>query len=139
MSRSIVLWGCLAVLVGACGAARARTIVGTTPSPADAVFRCAVDSAKALRFDVLSLDERERRVVLTRTDPTVRVSDPTFRKGIDQITVEVGEATVRVIAQSFHEYFNRRGPTLLERTASESAQQAARSVLERCGSGTSPS
>lgn len=134
MNRS--WWVCTLLLVAACGAAHSSTVIATAASGDDAAFACALEHLKALRFEVLSLNQRDRRVVATRRDPTVRRAEPTFRHGFDQVTVQVrsrgGEASIEVTAQSFHEHFTRRGPTYYERRVSDGAREAARSVLEAC-------
>lgn len=135
MTRSLCLL--LLLLAVACGAQRSATFVAPASAEADAVFACVQTELKSLRFEILSRDERDRRLVVTRPDPSARVSDATFRRGFDQLTVQVasdapGETSLEVIAQSFFEFFTRRGPTFQERPSSESAREAARSLLESC-------
>lgn len=136
MNRSVFLW--TAPLLAGCGAAMSSTIVRATPSPEETVFACVVEQVKALGYNVSSIDKGDTRLIATQVDRSVHRSDPTFRRGLDQLDADAGGAsegsgtTLRVTAQSFIEYFTRRGPTLEERKASAGAREAAGTLLDRC-------
>jgi hypothetical protein len=125
----------------ACGGRFAVRLAGTTPAPAALTFACAVDQAKAMEFEVASVDERDRRLVAERVDRSVRLADVTFRRAYDRLVVEVapdagGGARLDVRALTFHEFATRRGYTAREVTASEKVRAAARALVERCAAPT---
>lgn len=132
----------VALAAAACGAS--RTTVRTVPvaSLSDAIA-CAVEQGEEMGFEVLSLDEDDHRVVLERTDPSVRRSDPKFQRAIGQLILErAGEAAtsgrrLRVEARTFYEYFDRRGRTRRQRETSEEILAAADELTSRCASGGS--
>ncbi len=141
-NRAILTW--TAALAAACGAKMTSTTLRTTPSPGQTVFDCFVEEAKARGFDVLQIDKRDLRVVVNRVDKDIQISDPTFRRAEDHLILEVpgsdgGDGTsVRVIAQSFHVHFSRRGLEYQERKASETALLAAEVLTDRCAPVSAP-
>ncbi len=129
---------CTALLAAACAGTFASTIARTTPSPGQAVFDCFAEATDAEGFDVLSVDKRDLRLVVVRVDRDAYVSDPTFRRAEDHLTLEVSDAenaagaSVRVIGQTFYVRFTRRGLERQERKASEAARLIAETITDRC-------
>ncbi len=136
MDRYVFPWALL--LLSGCGATMSSTMVVSTPSPGPELFDCAVDHFKESGYSTSAIDKADKRLTVRKVDDEVQLSDPTFRRAIDEIIFEVvgpteeGGARLRVIARSFHEHFYRRGPTLQERSASTKVKAAARAVLEEC-------
>lgn len=129
---------CSVLLAAACAGTFASTIDRTTPSPGQAVFDCFSEATAAEGFDVLSVDKRDLRMVVVRTDKSTYVSDPTFRRAEDHLTIEVSETanadgtSLRVIGQTFYVYYTRRGMERQERKASETARLMTQTVTDRC-------
>jgi hypothetical protein len=136
MKRAVSSWPW--ILLTGCGASFSSTAMRTTPVAEGDVYACAVEQIKQMGYETLSHNDRVLRLVATRENPTLRRSDPTFRKGHDRLIVEAhpaseaNGATLRVTAQSVLEYFNRRGQTFEEIKASPQAREAADTLLNRC-------
>lgn len=131
------------MLAAACGAS--RTAVRSAPvGSLSGAIDCSLEEGEELGFEALSVDRTDHRVVLERTDRSVRRSDPSFQRAVGQLTVEraegesAGASALAVEARTFHEFFDRRGRTRRQRDPSDRILAAADSVLDRCASaGTS--
>ncbi len=135
-SRATLAWTVL--LAAACGAQMASTIARSTPSPGRTVFDCFAEETKARGFDVSSIDQRDLRLVVVRVDKNVYISDATFRRAEDRLTLQVsgrdseGRTALQVDAQTFYVFFTRRGLEYRERKASDAARHAAETITDRC-------
>lgn len=131
-----------ALLVAACGASRTTVRSAPVASLSEAID-CTLETGREMGFETISVDRTSHRVVLERTDRSVRRSDPSFQRAIGQLTAERAEGepgastALAVEARTFHEFFDRRGRTRRQREPSERLLAAADSVLDRCASGPS--
>jgi hypothetical protein len=102
------------------------------------VFDCFAEETDAAGFDVLNVDKRDLRMVVVRTDKDAFVSDPTFRRAEDHLTLEVSDTEdgagthLRVVGQTFYVFYTRRGMERQERKASEAARFFAVTITDRC-------
>ena len=129
----------LSVLLAACtGASRSTSLSGTSPAPAPDAFECLRTGLKAVDFDQTSYDTDELRITARRFDDTQRRPDVQFRRIVDRLEIQVapgsGEAvtTIAVDAKTFAEYTTHRGPTEEQEKTSTTAQEAARTLLQKC-------
>lgn len=126
------------LLAAACGAG--RTAVRSAPvGSLSGAIDCSLEEGEEMGFEALSVDRTDHRVVLERTDRSVRRSDPSFQRAVGQLTVEraegePGASAVAVEARTFHEFFDRRGRTRRQRDPSDRILAAADSILARCAS-----
>jgi len=112
---------------------------GTSPNPASDVFACIRQEIKNAGFSQESYDESELRVTAHLYNEKTRRPDVRFRRLIDRISFDVDPAsgtstTTAVTAQAstFVELSTHRGPTEQQERTSETAKDAARSILGRC-------
>jgi hypothetical protein len=135
----------LGLLAACSNAPLATTLTASSPSPAPDVFQCARDQIKALDFDQSSIDLREHRLNARRFDETSRRPDVQFRRIVDRLEIEASPAsgnavtTLKVTPRTFGEYTTQRGPTETQERTSQTAQDAAQKLIERCGGQVAPS
>lgn len=132
----------LVLLATACGTSRTAVRSAPVVSLSEGID-CTLETGREMGFEAVSVDRTNHRVVLERTDESVRRSNPSFQRAIGQLTAErAGEPgaslALDVEARTYHEFFDRRGRTRRQREPSERILAAADSVLDRCASaGTS--
>jgi len=126
-------------LLGACSnAPLATTLTAASPSPAPDVFQCARGQLKAIKFDQSSIDLQDQRLTARRYDLTARRPDVQFRRLVERLEIEAipgtGQAvtTLKVTARTFAEYTTQRGPTEEQERTSETAREAAQTILQKC-------
>lgn len=130
-----------ALCAAACGATLSHVATATSPSPSAVLFDCVTRETERMGFDRTTFDKREMRIIVSRTDPEVRRAETTFRRGFDQLTVDVegGDrdtgSSIEVTTRSLLEYFDRTGVRLVEREATPGALRAAETLLEACAGG----
>jgi hypothetical protein len=127
------------MLTACSNAPLATTLTAASPSPAPDVFACARQQLKAIDFDQSSIDVKDQRLNARRNDETQRRPDVTFRRVVDRLEIEAtpsgatAATTLTVIARTFGEYVTQRGPTEIQERTSDTAQQAAQTLIDRCG------
>lgn len=127
-------------LLAGCGASRSVSYTAAIDLPGD-VFTCVQTATSEADFVVEFRDERQRRLVVSRTNEDLQRSDPNFQKAVDQLTVDVGpsdavsDPRLRVTARTYFEYWDRRGRTRRQHETSADARTAAQRLLELCGPG----
>lgn len=132
------------LLAGCSNAPLARTLTASSPSPAPDVFQCARQQLKALDFDQSSLDVSDQRFTARRFDQTARRPDVQFRRMVDRLEVQAlpgskgAVTTLKVTARTFAEYTTQRGPTEVQERTSDTGQQAAQTLVDRCGGNVGP-
>jgi hypothetical protein len=137
---SLLLIAALPYGVGACAKALTSTGSATSPSPASDVFSCVRQQIKAVGFSQESYDEQELRVTAHKYNESVRRPDVRFRRLVDRVTFDVNPAgsegttatSVTAQASTFVELSTHRGPTEQQERTSETAKDAARTVLGHC-------
>ena len=138
---SLLLGASLAACVGH---PLAASLTGSSPSPTPDVFACAREQVKALGFDQSSVDVKEYRLQAKRYDETVRRPDVNFRRLVDRLEIEIAPGaggavtSIEVTARTFAELTTQRGPTEEQERTSETARQAAQTLLDRCGAPVAP-
>ena len=143
--RSPACLAALGLLAACSNAPLATTLTASSPSPAPDVFQCARTQIKALDFDQSSIDVREQRLNARKIDDTARRPDVQFNRLVDHLEIEAepgsGNAvtTLKVTARTFGEYTTQRGPTEVQEATSQTAQDAAQKLIERCGGEVAPS
>jgi hypothetical protein len=134
----------LGLLAACSNAPLATSLTASSPSPAPDVFQCAREQIKALEFDQSSIDVREHRLNARRYDETARRPDVQFRRVVDRLEIEASPAsggavtTLKVTPRTFGEYTTQRGPTETQERTSQTAQEAAEKLIERCGGEVAP-
>ena len=134
----------LGLLAACSNAPLATTLTASSPSPAPDVFQCAREQIKALEFDQSSIDVREHRINAKRYDEAARRPDVQFRRVVDRLEIEATPAsggavtTLKVTPRTFGEYTTQRGPTETQERTSQTAQDAAQKLIERCGGEVAP-
>ena len=130
-----------AVLLAACaGGQLAQTTSTASPAPAPDAFECVRNQIKAVGFTQASYDTDELRLTARKHDETARRPDVQFRRMVDRLEIDVapgsgGEVSrITVVAKTFAELTTHRGPTEEQERTSETAREAARTILEKCGS-----
>lgn len=137
--RSPTCLAAMCLLVGCSGAPLATTLTVASPSPAQDVFQCARQQLKTIQFDQSSIDVNEQRLNARRFDETARRPDVQFRRVVDRLEIEAlpsggaSVTTLKVTARTFAEYTTQRGPTEEQERTSETARQAAQTLIDRCG------
>lgn len=135
LPRVAPMLACLALLAG-CGARYGTSVAGGTVGEPPDVFTCVQDEVKEMGYTAFSLDTRELRLVARKEREGVQRSEPGFLKAIDQLEADVrteGDgATLQVTGRTFHEFFTRRGSTLVERQSSEEVGADASALLGAC-------
>lgn len=136
--RSPTFLVAICLLGGCTNAPLATTLTAASPLPAPDVFQCARDHLKTIRFDQSSIDLNDQRLTARRYDQTVRRSDVQFRRMVERLEIQAipgsGNAmtTLQVTARTFAEYTTQRGPTEEQERTSETAREAAQTILEKC-------
>ena len=127
-------------MLAACSNAPLTTsLTAASPSPAPDVFACARQQLKAIDFDQSSIDIKDQRLTARRVDDTQRRPDVQFNRVVDHLEIEAvpsggASATkLTVNARTFGEYTTQRGPTEIQERTSDTARQAAQTLIERCG------
>jgi hypothetical protein len=133
--RSLVV---LAMTVG-CGGQMASSFTAASPSPAPDVFACARGQLKATKFDQTSYDINDYRVTARKYNEKVRRPDVTFRRLVDRLEITVAPAAggdsvsvLSIVARTFGETVNQRGPTETQERTSETARAAAQTIVDKC-------
>lgn len=122
-----------------CGASRSVSYSAGVDVPGEA-FECVETETGEADFEVEFRNERQGRIVVSRTNESLRRSEPTFQKAVDQLTIDVGSSDsgngprLLVTARTFFEYWDRRGRTRRQHDASTQVRDAAQRLLQRCGS-----
>jgi hypothetical protein len=128
------------VLIAGCGGGQMTTsYLAASPDPTPDVFSCVRGQLKANKFDQTSIDVNENRLTARKYDETVTRPDVTFRRLVDRLEIEVAPGaggdtvtTVSVLARTFAETVNQRGPTETQERTSQQAQTAAQSIVDKC-------
>jgi hypothetical protein len=126
-------------LLGACSnSPLAMTLTAPSPAPAPDVFQCARAQLKAIQFDQSSIDLNDQRLTARRYDLTARRPDVQFRRLVERLEIQAipgdGQAmtTLKVTARTFAEYTTQRGPTEEQERTSETARDAAQTIVQKC-------
>jgi hypothetical protein len=127
------------LLPSGCGSTLYLATNSRSPRPAAEVFNCVKEQVPALGFAQTSLDAEDHRLTGRRYDREARFADSRFQRMIERLVVEVrgspeGGALLEVQAHTFAEVLTQRGPTEVEQNASPGVKEAARKLLEACGS-----
>ena len=137
-SHRSLLWSLL--IAGCAGGQLTSTFTAGSPSPAPDVFACARGQLKSIGFDQTSYDVSDYRLTARKYDQTVTRPDVTFRRLVDRLEITVAPgagadsvSVLSVLARTFAETVNQRGPTETQERTSESARSAAKAILEKCG------
>ena len=129
----------LCLLAGCSNAPLATTLTAASPSPVPDVFECARAQIKALQFDQSSIDLQAHRLNARKFDETAQRSDVQFRRVVDRLEIEAkpgtsgAATTLKVTGRTFGEYTTQRGPTEVQERTSETARQAAQTMVDKCG------
>jgi hypothetical protein len=128
------------LLAGCAGGQMTSSFKAASPSPAPDVFACARNQLKAVRFDQTSYDVTDYVLTARKYDQTVTRPDVTFRRLVDRLEVRVAPgaggdsvSVLSILARTFGETVNQRGPTETQEKTSETAREAARTILDKCG------
>jgi hypothetical protein len=127
----------------ACGASLWPTTTVKTKSYAPDLYGCAVASARALKYNLVSHDstggtfEARRKYSLRGEGPDVDEYDRA-----DVLTVQIiqarrdttGAATLKVQAGTLSTHGTKKGPTEEPEYASEAAKKDAQTIVSRCAS-----
>jgi hypothetical protein len=130
----------ITVLTAACvGGQMTSSYTAASPSPTPDVFACVRKQLKVNKFDQTSIDVADNRLTARRFDETVRRPDVTFRRLVDRLEIEVAPGaggdsvtTLSVLARTFAETVNQRGPTETQEKTSQTAQAASQSIVDSC-------
>lgn len=126
-------------LAGCAGGSINTVLTGSSPSPTPDAFACVRQQLKALEFDQTSVDVKDYRVTAKKFNTTMRRPDVQFRRMVDRLEILVAPGTgdqvtsLSVTARTFAELTTQRGPTEEQEHTSETARQAAQTILDRCG------
>ena len=129
----------ISVFAACSNAPLTTSLTAASPSPSPDVFACARQQLKAIDFDQTSVDIKDQRLTARRYDETQRRPDVQFHRIVDRLEIEAppsgGTAltTLKVSARTFAEYATQRGPTEEQERTSETARQAAETILKKCG------
>ncbi|MFL5403039.1 MAG: hypothetical protein ACJ8BF_09505 [Gemmatimonadales bacterium] len=134
--RSLLM---LLLLAGCVGRQMASSFTAASPAPAPDVFACARGQLKAVQFDQTSYDLTDYRLTARKYDETVRRPDVTWRRLVDRLEVTVAPgagadsvSVLSVVARTFGETVNQRGPTETQEATSETARSAAQRIVDKC-------
>jgi hypothetical protein len=137
-SHRSLLW--ILLIAGCAGGQMASSFTAASPSPAPDVFACARGQLKSIRFDQTSYDLTDYRLTARKYDETVTRPDVTFRRLVDRLEITVAPgagadsvSVLSIVARTFGETVNQRGPTETQERTSESARAAAQAILDKCG------
>ena len=125
-------------LAGCAGGVRTTSLSGTSPAPAPDAFECLRNELKGVGFAQTSYDTDELRITARKFDETARRPDVTFRRLVDRLEIQVAPGTgdavtnIAVDAKTFAEYNTHRGPTEEQEKTSATAQDAARTLIQKC-------
>jgi hypothetical protein len=130
----------ITVLTAACvGGQMTSSYMAASPSPTPDVFACVRKQLKVNKFDQTSIDVTDNRLTARRFDENVRRPDVTFRRLVDRLEIEVAPGaggdsvtTLSVLARTFAETVNQRGPTETQEKTSQTAQAASQSIVDSC-------
>jgi hypothetical protein len=130
----------ITVLTAACvGGQMTSSYTAASPSPTPDVFACVRKQLKVNKFDQTSIDVADNRLTARRFDENVRRPDVTFRRLVDRLEIEVAPGaggdsvtTLSVLARTFAETVNQRGPTETQEKTSQTAQAASQSIVDSC-------
>ena len=124
---------------GCAGGQMTQSFTAASPSPAPDVFACARNQLKAVNFDQTSYDLTDLRLMARKYDQTVTRPDVTFRRLIDRLEITVAPgaggdsvSVLSILARTFGENVNQRGPTETQEKTSETARSAAQTILQKC-------
>jgi hypothetical protein len=129
----------LPLLGGCVGHQMASSFTAASPAPAPDVFACARGQLKAIKFEQTSYDMNDYRLTARKYDEKVRRPDVTFRRLVDRLEITVAPgagadsvSVLSVIARTFEETVNQRGPTETQEKTSETASAAAQTIVDKC-------
>jgi hypothetical protein len=124
---------------GCVGGQMTSNFTTASPSPAPDVFACARNQLKAVRFDQTSYDVADYRLTARKYDETVTRPDVTFRRLVDRLEITVAPgaggdsvSVLSILARTFGETVNQRGPTETQERTSETARSAAKAIVDKC-------
>jgi hypothetical protein len=130
----------ITLLTAACvGGQMTSSYMAASPSPTPDVFACVRKQLKTNKFDQTSIDVNDNRLTARKFDETARRPDVTFRRLVDRLEIEVAPGaggdtvtTLSVLARTFAETVNQRGPTETQEKTSQTAQAASQSIIDSC-------
>jgi hypothetical protein len=127
------------LIAGCAGGQMTSNFTAASPSPAPDVFACVRNQLKSVRFDQTSYDVTDYRLTAKRYDENVTRPDVTFRRLVDRLEITVAPgaggdsvSVLSVVARTFGETVNQRGPTETQEKTSETAREAAQAILQKC-------
>jgi hypothetical protein len=129
----------IALLTAGCGGQMTSSYMAASPSAAPDVFACVRKQLKANKFTQTSIDINDTRLTARKYDESVRRPDATFRRLVDRLEIEVAPGaggdtvtTLSVLARTFGETVNQRGPTETQEKTSQSAQVTSQAIVDSC-------
>jgi hypothetical protein len=94
---------------------------------------------KNVKFDQTSYDVTDYRLTARKYNEDVRRPDVTFRRLVDRLEITVAPgggadsvSVLSVVARTFGEWVNQRGPTETQEETSETARSAAQTIADKC-------
>jgi hypothetical protein len=130
----------ITLLTAACvGGQMTSSYQAASPSPTPDVFACVRKQLKVNKFDQTSIDVNDNRLTARKYDEAARRPDVTFRRLVDRLEIEVAPGaggdtvtTLSVVARTFAETVNQRGPTETQEKTSQTAQTASQAIVDSC-------
>jgi hypothetical protein len=129
------------LIAGCAGGQMTSTLTTASPSPAPDVFACARNQLKKVQFDQTSYDLTDYRLTARKYDYTVTRPDVSFRRLVDRLEITAAPgaggdsvSVLSIMARTFGETVNQRGPTETQEKTSETARSAAQTILDKCRS-----
>jgi hypothetical protein len=129
----------LSALLVACGGGPITTSLSSpSPVPAADAYECLRNRLKTVGFTQTSHDTDELRLTARKYDETQRRPNVQFRRLVDRLEVDVEPGTgaavtdIAIDAKTFAEVVTHRGPTEEQEKTSETARNAAQTLLQQC-------
>lgn len=125
-------------LLAGCGGNFGATLSAPAPQAPDKVYDCLRAELRTLGYNQTSNDTDARRLAALKYDWQTKIADTTFRRIVERLTIQATPGTgegsaLTVEAHTFAEFTTQRGPTEIERPASDAVKAAAAALIERCG------
>ncbi|HTS87698.1 MAG TPA: hypothetical protein VMG41_04335 [Gemmatimonadales bacterium] len=130
--------GGLLLLLGACGGTQFATVTASPFTATPTVFDCVQSQLAPLGYQRTSYDIGAHRITAQRIDTTVTSPDRLFRRRINRLIVDIhpaadGTTAFKIEGHTVDEYSTVRGPTEIERSASDAVKGAAAALIDACG------
>ena len=127
-------------LLAGCGGRSMNALYDvSTASPAPDVFQCLRERIPKVGFSQTSYDLDAQRLTAVRYDNESRRPDVQFRRLVDRLEFDVNPGSegavtkITATARTFQELSTQRGPTEQQENPSKTATEAARTLIDQCG------